>query len=249
MLLRSVSNLIAGISICVFISCNSGNDRTTTTSDTISTESKMQDSPMADNSANTSNIITTAQPMVNIRARVTNFNKWLESYEERDSMRTAMGMQNYVIARGVEDTNIVLIALKTDNIETGKAFINNSATKEAMRKGGLSNPTVRYVNMLWQDASPNTNPLRSMTTFTVNDWAQWESNFREGKQERIDNGIVERVYGHEADDTKRVVLVTAINDSAKAAAYWTSDALKARREKGGVNSKVERFLFRVIRRY
>jgi hypothetical protein len=91
--------------------------------------------------------------------------------------------------------------------------------------------------------------LRSETMFSVKYWSAWQIAFEEGKQERIDNGLTVRAYGHDADDNNKVRLVVAIIDSAKAAAYWKSDKLKERRTKSGVIGEPKRFLFRVVQRY
>ena len=91
--------------------------------------------------------------------------------------------------------------------------------------------------------------IRSRSTFSVKDWDAWQKNFQDGKQERLDNGITDRVIGHDADDNKKVSLVTAVIDTAKAFAYYKSDALKKRREAGGVIGEPKRFLFRVVQRY
>ena len=58
-----------------------------------------------------------------------------------------------------------------------------------------------------------------------------------------------RAYGHDVDDDHKVELVTAIMDTAKAAAYWKSDMLKKRRVAGGVIGEPDRFVFRVVARY
>ena len=65
----------------------------------------------------------------------------------------------------------------------------------------------------------------------------------------MDNGITDRVYGYDPDDNKKVSLVTAVLDTAKAFAYYNSDALKKRRAAGGVIGEPKRFLFRVVQRY
>jgi hypothetical protein len=102
--------------------------------------------------------------------------------------------------------------------------------------------------MTFQDTSV-TSPLRTRSTFTVKDWDAWQKAFEDGKKERIDNGIVVRAYGHDADDNKKVTLVTALSDSAKAVAYMKSDMLKKRRETAGVIGEPERFMYRVVQRY
>jgi hypothetical protein len=88
-----------------------------------------------------------------------------------------------------------------------------------------------------------------MTLFTVKDKDAWKKSFDDGKQERTDHGISTRVIATDADDDKKIMLVTALMDTAKARAYWNSDALKKRREAGGVIGVPERFVFRVVKRY
>jgi hypothetical protein len=83
----------------------------------------------------------------------------------------------------------------------------------------------------------------------VKDWAAWQKAFEDGKQERLDNGITVRAYGHTLGNDKKVVLVTAVMDTAKAFAYYKSDALKKRREASGVIGEPDRFLYRVVKRY
>jgi hypothetical protein len=61
--------------------------------------------------------------------------------------------------------------------------------------------------------------------------------------------LIDRVYGHEADDNKKVTLVVAVTDTAKANAFWKSDQLKKLRAGSGVTSEPNRFVFRIVKRY
>ena len=116
-----------------------------------------------------------------------------------------------------------------------KAFAKDASLKNAMKKGGVTGaPTIYFVTMTFQDTADISSPYRSRTIFTVKDWDAFQKAFEDGKQERIDNGIVVRAYGHDADDNKKVTLVTALIDTAKANAYWKSDMLK--KKKGGCRS-------------
>jgi hypothetical protein len=83
----------------------------------------------------------------------------------------------------------------------------------------------------------------------VKDFDAWQKSFEAGKQERLDNAITDRVVGHDVDDNKKVMLVTAVLDTAKAFAYYKSDGLKKRREAGGVIGTPARFLYRIVKRY
>jgi len=196
-------------------------------------------------------IITTPQDMMTAIHKVSDFAKWKTSYDEHDSMRLVNGIHSYVIGRGVEDPNMVLVAVKVDDMAKAKAFSKDPSLKKAMQKGGVTGtPSFSFVTMTFQDTAVISSDIpRSRTTFTVKDWDAWQKSFEEGKQQRLDNGIAVRAYGHDPDDNKKVALVTALMDTAKAHAYWKSDALKKRREAGGVIGEPKRFVFRVVQRY
>jgi len=195
-------------------------------------------------------IVTTPQSMMVATHKVSNFDKWKASYDEHDSMRLANGVHNYVIGRGILDENMVFVSVKVDDIDKAKAFSKDASLKKAMQKGGvMGTPTFSFATMVWRDTGTISTPFRSRSTFVVKDWDTWQKNFLEGKQERLDNGIVDRAFGHDAANNKNVVLVTAITDTAKAFAYYKSDALKKRREAGGVIGEPKRFLYQVVKRY
>jgi hypothetical protein len=185
-----------------------------------------------------------------VKHRVANFGKFMAAYEEHDSLRLANGLHSYVIGRGVQDSNMVLVAIKADDLAKAKAFSKDAALKKAMQKSGVTGtPTFMHTNSVFQDTAMLGDAIRSMTSFSVKDWAVWQKGFEEGRPERIENGIADRVYGNDPDNPNKVTLVTALTDSAKAAAYWKSDMLKKRREAGGVIGTPERFLFRIAKRY
>lgn len=195
-------------------------------------------------------IVTTPENMALVRHKVKNFATWLALYDAHDSMRLANGIHSYVIGRGVEDTNMVFVATKFDDLEKAIAFSKSASLKTAMQKGGvIGAPQRMMVTSVWQDTANIGAVPRVLTELTVKDWDTWKNNFAEGKQERIDNGVLDRVYGHAVDDNHKVHLVTALMDTAKAFAYWKSDALKKRREAGGVVGEPRRFVFTIVKRY
>jgi len=194
--------------------------------------------------------ITTPQSMLVVTHKVANYAKWKASYDEHDSARLANGIHNYVIGRGIKDSNMIMVALKIDDTAKAKAFAKDPGLKKAMHKGGvIGTPTVVLNTMTFQDTVSMSTDLRARTTFTVKDWAAWVKAYEEARQEKLDNGITLRAYGHKSDDDKKVVLVTAITDTAKAFAYYKSDLIKKRRAESGVIGEPERFLYRVVQRY
>ena len=195
-------------------------------------------------------IITTPQNMMVATHKVSDFAKWKASYDEHDSLRLVNGLHSYVIGRGIQDSNMVLVAVKADDMAKAKAFAKDPSLKKAMQKGGVTGtPLISFFTTTWQATAGIRSDIRSRTTFIVKDWDAWQKSFEEGKQERLDNGITVRAVGHDPDDNKKVSLVTAVMDTAKAYAYYKSDALKKRREAGGVIGEPKRFLFRVVQRY
>jgi hypothetical protein len=252
--MKSLSlNMLSFLTAMLFFlsACNDSSENKTDPATGSDSADKNMNTTTTDNTTTTTNtIITTPQDMVIIRHKVKDFDAWKLAYEAHDSARLANGLHNYVIGRGLTDPNMVLVALKADDMAKAKTFAMNADLKKVMEKAGLTGaPIIKFVTNTFQDTAILSSTLRSMTSVKVKDWANWEKNFKDGEQERIDNGILTRVYGHDAGDDKQIRLVTAVMDTAKAFAYYKSDALKKRREAGGVISEPERFLFNVVKRY
>ena len=60
--------------------------------------------------------------MLVVTHKVANYAKWQVSYDEHDSIRLANGLHSYVIGRGLVDTNLVLVAVKADDITKANHF-------------------------------------------------------------------------------------------------------------------------------
>jgi hypothetical protein len=238
------SALICSAVLLFFTSCGSNEqqDNTNNTS--------------ADSTTNTENvsaastIVTTPQDIMTATHRVADFAKWKASYDAHDSMKLASGMHNYVIGRSIEDSNLILVAVKADDINKAKAFSKDPSLKQAMQKGGvIGTPSFTFARIVFQDTASIGTTIRSRTIFTVKDFESWRKSFESHRQTRIDNGLTDRAYGHDADDDHKVFLVVAVNDTAKAKAFWKSDLLKQQRTESGVTSEPQRFVFRVVERY
>lgn len=242
---RFASLLSCAILAFFLTSCGgSGNEKTT------ATDSAAADTTAMTPAAAPSTIITEPQNMVVVTQKVRNYAKWKIVYDGDDSARLANGAHNYVIGRGIQDSNLVLVALKIDDTAKAKAFAKDPHLKMAMKKGGVVGAAaISFVTETWQDTATIDSKIRSRTMFTVKDWDAFVKAFENDKQARTDNGIVARVIGHDLNDNKKVVLVMAITDSAKASAYYKSDALKKKREEAGVMGTPDRFLFRIVEHY
>ena len=231
----------------VLFSCNATEKQTN--SESVSSDATTTRTDASTDQVMASGIVTSPQIMMLAKHRVGNYAKWKMSYDAHDSMRLANGMHNYVIGRSTEDSNMIFVVLKADDVAKAKAFVKDPSLKQAMQKGGVTGtPTIMMVNMVWQDTATVAG-IRSLSSFNVKDWATWQKAFEEGRSERLENGVADRTYGNDPENPNMVTLVVAILDSTKAVAYWKSDMLKKRREAGGVIGQPERFLFRIAQRY
>lgn len=182
--------------------------------------------------------------------KVANYAKWKEGYDRGDSMRQANGLHNFVIGRGIPDSNMVLVAVKVDDVAKAKAFSKGPDLKKAMQKSGVvGTPAITILNVAFMDMAAQPTDMRRMTMLTVKDWDAWRKSFESRKQMRIDNGLTDRGFGHDVDDNHKVTLVTNIIDSAKANAYMVSDQLKQNMKDGGVVGPPNRFTYRVVQSY
>ena len=106
---------IAIFTLMVFVSCNSSSDKKT-------------DEATADTTATTmGDTATTAMPVepddvLVVRHRVKDFSKWMPAYEAHDSARTANGLKDFIIGRGDQDSNSVIVYMKMSDTAKAKAF-------------------------------------------------------------------------------------------------------------------------------
>jgi hypothetical protein len=191
--------------------------------------------------------ITTPQNVMVVKHKVSDYAKWKTAYDAYDSVLLVNGIHSYLIGRGLQDSNMILVTMKIDDIAKAKTFAKNPGLKKAMQKGGvMGKPTFTFVTMTFQDTDLVASDIRSRTTFTVKDWNVWQKAFEEGKQERLDYGIAVRAFGHDPDDDKKVVLISVVLDTTKASTYYKSDMLKKRRAADGVIGEPDRFLYRGV---
>jgi len=184
-----------------------------------------------------------------VRHRVKDFAKWKPSYDAHDSFRLAHGIHSFVIGRGVDDPNMIMVAAKFDDVEKAKAFGKSEDLKKAMEQGGVTGtPSVMLTTVPFLSTASSSD-LRTISFFTVKEWDTWKTNFEANKQFRLDNGLEDRAYGHDVDDNHKVVYAGSVTDSAKVRAYHKSAELKERLQTSGVEGSPERFWYRVVQSY
>ncbi len=188
--------------------------------------------------------------LVIIKHKVANFAKWKTAYESHDSTRQAYGLHNYIVARGLKDSNMVMVVLKMDDTTKAKQFAALPDLKAAMQKGGVMGaPSFLYLDVQMLDTSSNASPTRVIVTHKVKDWDAWKKSFDSHKQTRLDAGMTDRAISYSVGDTHTVTVAFVINDMKKAEAFMASKDLKDKMAESGVTGPPNIFFYNVVQKY
>jgi hypothetical protein len=240
---KLIATMSVAACLLLFVSCNSGEEKKADETAVDSTSSKDSSSAV---------VAPATGPMMfmAIKHKVSNFAKWKPSYEAHDSIRLAHGLHNYVIARGIDDSNMVLVALRMDDADKAKELGNSPGMKERMKKAGVTGPVeITYGEMVLNDTTSISQTIRVMVKHRVKDWDAWKKVFDSHKQTRIDAGLTDRVISHAVGDDHEVTLVFAVADLAKAKALASSKELKDKMAEAGVEGPPSFFYYKIVAKY
>jgi hypothetical protein len=181
-----------------------------------------------------------------VRHPVKDYAKFKAVLMSKDSMSLANGMHTIGVGRGLQDTNMVVVIDKTDDITKAKAFAASPELKTAMDSAGITAPpTIDFVDVVRNDDSEIPQMERMMVKHHVKDFGAWLKVYdQEGKDTRASFGMVDRALCRGVDDSNMVYVVFAITDMTKAMARGQSEELKKLMEDAGVDSAPEMFAYK-----
>jgi len=224
-------------------SCNSGDDKKTDKASDDTLTEKKEPPPPPVNPPGPTNVALVIH-------KVANYAKWKPVYDADDSARLANGLHSYVIARGTEDSNKVLVAMKMDDLVKAKAMASSPGLKEKMKKGGVTGvPTIAFLESVMNDTTAIQQTVRLMVRHKVKDWNIWKTAFDSHKQVRMDAGLTDRVISHTIGDDHNVTLVFAVDDIAKAKAFINSKDLKDKMQEAGVDGPPSFYFYKIVEKY
>lgn len=231
------------IAMLMLFSCNSGGSNSTATT----TDSTVKDSSVA---------MTPPPPpappvmVMLIKHKVANFDKWFAAHEAHDSMRIASGLHNFVVSRGIKDSNMVMFALRMDDTAKAKQFASSPGRMEAMKKAGvIGKSTIWYTVNKFHDSTTDASTERAIVIFKVKDYDAWKKAFDGDQQKRMDAGMSTRAISVYTDDPNMVSLVMVVGDMKKAEAFMQTKELKQRMDSAGVVGKPDVFFYHVVKEY
>ncbi len=239
--LKTLATLFVAASTLFLVSCNSGKD-------------KKADETMTDSTATKTEVMVNAPSgptsIMIIRHKVANYAKWKTGYESHDSFRLASGLHNYIIARGTEDSNMLLVAVTMDNVDKAKEFAASPNLKAKMKDVGVTGtPMMDFLESVMNDTTAIQATIRVMVRSKVKDWDAWKKSFDGHKQARMDAGLTDRVISYTVGDNHHVTLVFAVADIEKAKAFMNSQDLKDKMKEAGVEGPPDIFFYRITQKY
>ena len=183
-----------------------------------------------------------------IKHKVGNYDKWLEAYNAHDSIRQSYGISHFVIGRGIENENMIIVIDKINDIKRAKEFSTLPSLKEAMKKAGVMGvPMFSFYNVIRNDDSKINIKDRLMVIHKVKDFDAWLKVYdTEGTAKRMEEGLIDRGMARSIDDPNMVTLVFAVSDMKKAKAAITSEAKKKIMMEGGVVGAPEIVYYKLV---
>ena len=85
-------------------------------------------------------------PHMMIHHQVADYDAWKPIFDEYDATRRARGGGDYMLFRGADNPNEVVIVFEWDSVENARAFSESDVLREAMQQAGVTGPpTVVYM--------------------------------------------------------------------------------------------------------
>lgn len=204
-----------------------------------------EDAKMADTTA----AVAVFEPfkVIVIRHKVTDYDKWRKEYDAYDSVRMAYGISRFVVGRGVDDTNMIMVIDKFSDVQKAKEFSVLPNLKEAMKKGGVvGKPEFLYYDVIRNDPTEINQKERLMVIHRVKDFDAWLKVYdAEGMAKRMEEGFIDRGMARGIDDPNMVALVFAVTDMEKAKTNINSQAKKKLMMDAGVEGTPEMFFYKL----
>ncbi len=183
-----------------------------------------------------------------VQHSVADFEKWKAAYLAHDSFRLAYGITHYVMGRGMDDPNWVVVIDKIGDVQKAKDFASAPALKDAMQKAGVKGkPMVSMAEVIRNEDTKIDQQDRVMIVHHVKDFDTWLKVYdAEGVAKRLEYGLIDRGLARDVDDPNKVYIVFAITDMAKAKARMGSQELKKIMTDAGVDGPPQINFYKLV---
>ena len=186
--------------------------------------------------------------VIGIKHKIADYDKWRKEYDAHDSMRMAYGISHYMIGRGIDDSNTIMVIDKINDVAKAKEFSVLPDLKDKMKQAGvIGKPEFTYYEVIRNDNTQIDQKDRLMVTHRVKDFDSWLKVYdAEGTTKRMEEGLIDRGLARSTDDANMVTIVFAITDMKKAKENITSEAKKKLMMDAGVEGAPQMFFYKVM---
>lgn len=89
-------------------------------------------------------------PAFMLSHRVSNFEEWLDGYNDADSLREQNGIVGHAASQALDDPSVALVYHQAESFDTLRDFLDNDELKSAMKDAGVSSePAISFVTGGW----------------------------------------------------------------------------------------------------
>lgn len=184
---------------------------------------------------------------VTIHRRIPDFNNWIADFNTNDSLRKAIGLSVLNIGRHLDDTSMVFIGIRANNINNGGESILRWMHGLKEKSGETDLPKASFLTVIRYDSSKAHFKQRAIVTYHVKDFDRWLSFYDEkGTATREPYGLLDLGLARDVNDSNIVHIQFAISDVEKAKARLSSPELKKLLSDAGVNSEINVSFYKVV---
>ena len=72
-----------------------------------------------------------------VRHAVADYDAWKRAFDEEESARSKHGMDGHTLHRDPQDPNVVVIALRTDDLSRAQQYATSDDVRQVMMKAGV----------------------------------------------------------------------------------------------------------------
>ena len=184
--------------------------------------------------------------MVFVEHPIPSFDLWLSVFNAHDATRKANGLTVLRVGRNIDDSNMVMIRMKADDLNKAKEF--SKALKKDMQDAGRTvDPKVSYVTVIRDDSSDTEIKERALVSYHVKDFDSWLKIYDEkGKATREPHGLIDRGLARGVEDPNTVYILFAVSNIKKARARLSSSELRRILRNAGVDSRMTVSFYKVV---
>jgi hypothetical protein len=80
-----------------------------------------------------------------MQSHVADFDAWLKMFNENEAFRTGHGATGHTVNRGVDDPNLLVLAVEFATLEGAQSFLADPALKTRMDDAGVDAPPQSWI--------------------------------------------------------------------------------------------------------